>query len=209
MRARGGTFCPSRPERASLIEWAIQSGKILAPGCLAEFHPVGTGAEHSVFHDWDNGLAIKVTHPNRFGHSACEVGKGATPLEYLRRLRWHNALFGDRIRVQGLIYDEEVLQVVTQQPWITTGSRRLPNQREIDFYFGQLGFEFIPLFPNAPLYFSKLFRLVVADAHDRNMLIDENEQLVPIDLVIGTPGPALAGQIGRCLKLPEGLAPVH
>lgn len=50
-------------------------------------------AEHVVYYDDARALAIKATHANRFGHSAYAEGVPATPLEYLRRLGWHNAHF--------------------------------------------------------------------------------------------------------------------
>src|SRR5690606_37930681 len=87
-----------RAERLALIEWAAESNRILEPTFVEQFWHVSSGAEHAVFHDQCNALAIKATHPNRFCHSARGDGTPATPLEYLRRLGWHNLLFGDDVR---------------------------------------------------------------------------------------------------------------
>ena len=51
--------------------------------------------------------------------------------------------------------------------------------------------------PDVPLYFQPEMGIIVADAHDRNILRNESGRLVPIDLVIGNPGPELLDQILR------------
>lgn len=206
VRARPTVVCPRRwPERAALIEWAVRGEKVLEPSCRESFRSVASGAEHVVFHDAKRGRATKVTYPNCYGHSAHAEGCGATPLEYLRRLSWHNILFGDDIRIEGVIYDEDQLEVVTSQPWIYSGNRPVPTQGQIDDYFAGVGFEPVPLFPFAPLYYSEALRILVADAHDRNLLVDEAGNLVPIDLVIGVPSIQLENQVRACLKLPPYL----
>lgn len=63
---------------------------------------VGAGAEHETYVDTEGGHAFKFTHDGRFGHCLRDEGAVATPLDYLRRLAWHNELFGDDIRLHGV-----------------------------------------------------------------------------------------------------------
>ena len=82
------------------------------------------GAEHRVYYDGAGHCAIKSTLPNRFGHSTYGSGWAATPLEYLRRLAWHNHIFGDAIALLGIVRGEDYLEVVTSKPCITPHSLR-------------------------------------------------------------------------------------
>ncbi len=157
------------------------------------------GAEHRVHYDRAGHCAIKSTLPNRFGHSTYGSGWAATPLEYLQRLAWHNHIFGDAIAILGIIRGEDYLEVITSQPWITTHSLRgQPFPEELEAYFLESGFERLPIYPNA--FYSPGLRLVALDAHEANVLRDENEQLSPIDLVIGEPGPDFAREIAAARR---------
>jgi hypothetical protein len=217
MRARGAAAGESlslhRSEYSALIEWAERRRKLLSLSYVERFQPVTTGAEHAVYYDPARGVAVKATHANRFGHSADGVQKSATPLEYLRRLGWHNVLFGDEIRIEGIACDEEQMEVVTTQPWINVHrDSPHPTRAEIDAFFANLQFHKAALTENAPIYFNRRISVIIGDAHDQNVLRDENGDLVPIDLVIGRPGPALKRQIdefvgGHQIDIwPEGLS---
>jgi hypothetical protein len=197
MRARGTpggkTLGIHRSEYAALIEWANAAGKRVNFSHIEQFQHVAEGAEHVVYHDLIRGLAIKATHINRFGHSTDGERRSATPLEYLRRLGWHNILFGDDIRIEGIAYEDAQLEVITSQPWIVADLLRpLPTQEEIDAYFEQRHFKKAIINPDAPLYFNADINIVIADAHNRNILREEHEgKLYPIDVVIGRPGSKL------------------
>lgn len=157
---------------------------------------VSSGAEHSVYHDSERRVAVKATHVNRFGHSTIAEGVPATLLEYLDRLAWQNLLFGDDIRIEGVASDEEQIEIITTQPWIVVHPDvPTATQREIDDYFEALGFAKLELIAGVPLYFQPELGVVVADAHDQNILRNESGELVPIDLVIGAPGRELLGKI--------------
>jgi serine/threonin/tyrosin kinase-like protein len=199
MRADRPALGPRRAEYEALVEWSVRCHKQLDFHYVEKFERVSEGAEHVVHYDPARRRAIKAAHVNRFGHSARDEGIAATPLEYLRRLGWHNLLFGDDIRVEGIAYEEEQLEVITSQPWITA-HRTAPNptQQEISAYLSELNFLYVPLSEYAPLYFSRRFGLVVADAHDRNVLRDEHGYLSPIDVVIGYPDPPLRRRIEFC-----------
>ena len=205
VRARREGVGAHRSERLALIEWAELLGKRLPFSHVEKFRRVAEGAEHVVFHDLERALAVKATHVNRFGHSVYGEGAQATPVEYLRRLGWHNLLFGDDIRIEGVAFDEEQIQVFTSQPWITAHREfPLPAQTEIDEFFAQIGFRKFMFAPDVPLYFRPEMGLLVADAHDRNVLRSESGRLVPIDVVIGKPGPDLLRRILAQLRTTEG-----
>lgn len=83
-RAGGGRV---GAEKTGLLDWLRRNGLFVKEDFLTGLRPVSSGAEHVVYHDAARRLAVKITHPNRFGHSVYNAsGGGATPLEYLRRL---------------------------------------------------------------------------------------------------------------------------
>ncbi len=183
--------CPSlyKAERQALIQWAEARGALLTEDFLRSFSYTGYGAEHRVYHDECNKLAIKATHPNRFGHSTTTPRLGATPAEYLRRLAWCNVFFGDEIRVLGVICDEEQIQVVSSQPWIADNKKDPPSGEEIAAYFAEFGFLPVSENPETPVFYSPEFNLLVADAHDTNVIRSRDGGLAQIDVVVGAPGP--------------------
>ena len=182
MRAHGEGISAERAQRIALIQWAESAGKALSFSHVEKFPRVAEGAEHVVFHDPPRGVAVKATHVNRFGQSVIAEGMAASPLEYFERLALQNELFGDDIRIEGVAFDEAQLEIVTTQP-------------EIDAYFSNLGFCRAELNPDVPLYFHPELGILVADAHDRNILRNESGVLVPIDLVIGKLGADLLRRI--------------
>jgi len=64
-------------------------------------------------------------------------------------------------------------------------------QTEINEYFGQFAFNRIPGAPDAPMFYNADLKLLVADAHDTNILRDEKGRLNAIDVVVGAVGPSL------------------
>ena len=138
-------------QRLALIKWARSQRRILDSAFIEQFRRVSEGAEHVVYHDQELGLAIKATHPNRYGHSARNEGLQATPLEYLQRLGWHNAFFGDDIKIVGITFFEETIEVVSTQPWIVADVTNPATPEEIDCYFAALRFRRVEVTPGVPL----------------------------------------------------------
>jgi hypothetical protein len=179
-----------RAEYLALIEWANRQSRLVSFSYVDQFHPVGSGAEHRVFHDALQNIAIKVTHPNRFGWSASVPGAGASAAEYLRRI------FGDQIRLIGVAYEEEQMEVITSQPWISVNpTDPKPSEKEIAAYLESFGFFPTSSNPDAPLFYSPSTGLIVADAHDQNILRDEAGDLAAIDVIIGRPSLDLLKEI--------------
>lgn len=178
-----------RAECLALIDWAEKLGLILAPDYLEQFKYVGQGAEHQVYRSAVvQDVAIKSTHPNRFGYSTSKEGAWATPLEYLRRLAFQNFIFGDDILIVGVVHIEGHIEIVTSQPWINAhDTSPNPAQTEIDAYMGEFGFVSLSFDLDTPIYINESLNLIAADAHDRNVIRDAEGNLVAIDLIIGTP----------------------
>ena len=185
-----------------MSEWAALNGKRIPFAYVEQFTPIGSGAEHRVYHDQARGLAVKATHTNRFGHSTFGEGAQATPTEYLRRLAWCNLLFGDEYTIIGIAFDEEQqIEIVCSQPWIVSHPiRPVPFDHEIDLYFQGFGFLRSPLNPDAPVFYHLGFDLIVADAHDTNILRDAEGHLAAIDVVVGPPGPGPYAELRNAFK---------
>ncbi len=200
---RDGQFVPSPGAQCwALIRWAELAYKRIPFEYVEQFVYIGSGTEHRVYHDRSGKQAIKATLNGQFGHSLYAFGRSATPLEYLSRLAWHNAVFGDKIRIKGICFDgENHVEVVHSQPWIEPHNVRLtPSPEEIEQYFADLGFQRAHDDSAPPLFYNRELDLVVADAHNANLVRDEQGRIVAIDVVIGTPGPSVLAEVLRRLR---------
>lgn len=190
-----------RAERLALCQWATINGKKIPFDFIGQFKPIGSGAEHRVYHDQQNGLAVKATHTNSFGHSVFAPEARATPSDYLRRLAWSNLLLGDEFRILGVAFDDDdQIEIVCAHPWIEAhGSQPAPLLHEISNYLARFGFAGLLHNPYAPLFYHAGLKLLLADANDTNIIRDTKGECAAIDVVIGRPGPALRAE----LDLPE------
>ncbi len=186
-------------EQQALIQWAERHSRLVGSEVLNGFDYKGSGAEHLVYYDEVRNQAIKVTHPNRFGHSTVGPGIPATALEYLLRLAWCNGILGDEYRIVGVLQNSDDVQVISSQPWICAHNDPHPDRSEIDGYFGQ--FKFFPGWdnPDAPLYYNEKSNLVILDGHDHNVIRDFEGKIVAIDVVIGLPGKQVKVDIDKFL----------
>lgn len=162
--------------------WFGEEQCFLDCGWLGSLSAVSSGAEHEVFFDTDNQLAIKVTRPGAFGHSVVGPGLSALPSEYLMRWALHNELFGESVRFLGALKNEAGFQLVISQVWIAS---RLdcPTacEQEIEDYFEELGFQKVSHL-EVPAFFNAELDLVILDAQPHNVLKDDAENLVAIRL---------------------------
>lgn len=201
MRARDEKLKLLEAEKRALLDWASCEGLIVPSDYIEQFLRVSDGAEHVVYHNAEKGEAVKTTHANRFGHSPYGEGFPGTPVEYLRRLAWQNLLFGDEIKVVGVVSEEGHIEIVTSQPWLRLHrSRPRPEPDEIDRYFFSMGFVRVPWAADVPLYYSEELGVVALDAHDRNVVRESGGRLMAIDVVVGEPGPVFLRQIETLLK---------
>ncbi len=194
----GESISLARAERIALCEWANLNGKKIPFDFVEQFKPIASGAEHRVYHDVQNGLAVKATHTNTFGHSVFAPGARATPSEYLRRLAWSNLLLGDEFKILGVAFDEEgQIEIVIAHSWIEGHKiRAVPSDDEITDYFKRLGFARVASSPEVPLFYHDEMDLLLADAHETNVIRAVDERLSAIDVVIGRAGPIVRQQLG-------------
>ena len=194
----GGGSRRSQFEREveALCLWSAEADRCLSSDFCKGLKPVASGAEHEVFFNEARQLAVKLTRDGRFGHSLEGEGLSALPSEYLQRLIYHNELFGDRISLRGVLRSEGAVHLVSFQPWIKLDAEHpVPDQGDVDDYFRNIGF-IRSLHAAVPVYYHAELDLAVLDAHPQNILRDESGRLVPIDVVVGTPGKAVRGLLG-------------
>lgn len=178
----------SRADQIRRLEDWLQSQGLCVPKQAFAQGFVGAGAEHETFIDTVGGCAIKLTHDGRFGHCLRSETATATPLDYLKRLAWHNELFGDDLRLHGFLLNTAGLRLVTSQPWIVSHPLKLvPTQEEIDEFLALFGFDRAKSYPDGYIYFNPEARLVIGDAQPTNLLLDIDGNIRPIDLVIAEP----------------------
>jgi N12 class adenine-specific DNA methylase len=133
------------------------------------------GDEHDVFHDVENGLALKLTKPGQYGAKGGIQG-------YLNQAAISNEVFDDHIRVEGMVHfpGEDGSRLVTTSPWITGHPATLP---EIDTYMRRKGFQRV--YDGAWIGKGDM---LVTDALERNVMIDDRTGDVhPVDLLFSWP----------------------
>ena len=185
-----------RIERGVLLGWARREGRLLSPIRLRS-RVIGGGAEHEVFFDHASQRYFKLTIEGGLTiDSEFRIGKRtqrwlgvpfvreATPLEYLERLVLFNEVFGDDIRLEGVIADAEQPCLVTSQPVIRG---RETTHAEIAGFLRQLGFRPVPGVVagrhDSASFYRADDRVAVFDAHGENFLTD-GRYVAPIDLLI-------------------------
>ena len=169
---------------ACLVEWA-QTNALIRQATefpFLEREPDGDGDEHEAWYDEKVGLWYKATYPNQFGLSWVRDGS-ACALEYLQRLVFQNDYFGDSIHLEAVVQVGDRIRVLTSQPHIQ-GEAATPE--EIQNWFLSLGFQRVEMGERIAWYHLEL-NLLVADAHEGNVLRSETGKLFPIDLNIMRP----------------------
>ncbi len=175
-----GSACPNVAERCrietqSLQTFAKQEGRIIEPYQFLHFldersvdseHFKG-GTEHDVTFDPDTNRVIKLTRPNQFGFYQ-------TPGDYLQNLHRCNQFFDDDCRFEGLTDFTDGLQIVTSQPFVLG---RKATDEEIANFFEDLMFE-----RDGSTFVHRLKRIRVTDVKGKNVLIDGNGWVLPIDV---------------------------
>ncbi|MCB1093431.1 MAG: hypothetical protein KDL87_17970 [Verrucomicrobiae bacterium] len=141
------------------------------PRCPIDFRAGAT--EHDVFLSPEGEKVIKLTIPPKFG------ARGQV-IDYVKNVLWANHLFGDDIRLVGIVATNAGPAIVTSQPFIEGGA---PTQEEVAEWFLDQGY-----LPDG--YFKWRHPesgAIIADAHPGNLVRTE-WGLIPIDLQILNPG---------------------
>lgn len=155
-------------------------------------------AEHEVRFCEAPRTALKRTHPGTFGQVPRYLNQVWEPRpptlsEYLHRLHLQNELFGDEIRLIGIIKSmgpsllisppPHQFSTVISQPWLEPLSikEQFPSESEIYEYLRDLGF--VPLLGTFFGWEHHADRIVVLDARLQNF-IRTPDDILPIDLLL-------------------------
>jgi hypothetical protein len=183
-----GSSDGSRSEFSSsfeaLLEWG-EAQRLILPAANFSFfeRPAdGHGDEHEAWFDEATNTWFKATYPNRFG-LGWQGEDSATPKQYFDRLVLQNKYFADRIELVALVSHDGKLRVLTSQPHIAGGPAQYS---EIQEWFVGLGFKRIVADGNIAWYHSQE-NLLIADAHEGNVLRTSDNFLMPIDLNLTHP----------------------
>jgi hypothetical protein len=173
-------------EWRALKQWCVENGHFLSQEITPE-RP--GGREHDVRFDEAARRWVKFTKWNCAGYSvSLETGEPlflpATPLEYLRRLRVHNTIFGDRLVLRGIQGEGSALRIVTAQSDIVGEA---PSLEEMDRHLRESeGFARLAIPPMG--YYKSLSYLRdnvgLFDAHPANCVVTRDGSLVPIDFIL-------------------------
>ena len=168
----------------AFVEWGEANGLIRPERDFPFFGraPDGSGDEHECWFDEVTNLWLKATFHNRFGVAWGREGS-ATAGEYLTRLVLQNRYFGDDIHLVALVESRERLRVLTSQPHV---AGEAAGYTEIQEWFGGLGFRRLEACGSIAWYL-RSENLLVADAHEGNVIRTRNGMLVPIDLNLMQP----------------------
>jgi hypothetical protein len=168
----------------ALVDWGKASGLIRAKCEFPFFNRPAdaAGREHEAWFDELSNRWFKATYPNRFGLS-WGTGQTATAGEYLTRLLLQNKYFRDEIRLIALVNWGGRLRVLTSQPHI---AGEPADAEQIRRWLADLGFACLANQWGIAWY-RKRENLLLADAHEGNVIRSQDGTLVPIDLNIIQP----------------------
>lgn len=134
----------ARARATALLEFAQEHSLVLDPEAFADTvvngrKYLGDGSEHTVFFDKTSVRVIKITHGDFVGNGS--VGQSTTVTSYLESLLASNKLFGDDVRLEGIVSIEgEFPQLVISQPF---SKGRPATSKEIHGYMTSNGFKFV------------------------------------------------------------------
>ena len=186
---------------SALIDWAQDRSFVKPKSDFPIFYrsPDAFGQEHEVWYHENLGRWLKATYPNKFGIS-WKGEASATPLEYFTRLDLQNNYFGDDVFLEAIVQCDAQIRVLTSQPHI---SGEAASYAEIQWWFRELGFQRLEI-GGSVAWYSVLNNLLIADAHEGNLIRVLEGILVPIDLNILRPEGEMLTEIqSRLLVEPD------
>ena len=163
-------------------DYANEGGFLLAtaPDELSR-PPDDEGNEHQVWYLPGTQAVLKATWPDFFGllviHRPNEENK-ASPIAYLERWDLHNDLFGDEVRLLGVLATDSGLRMLIRQPAIAGQPATAEEIRQFFTASGWLPF----VIDGNTAFFDPLRRVVISDTHRGNIILMPDGLLAPIDL---------------------------
>jgi hypothetical protein len=143
--------------------------------------PDDEGNEHQVWFLPGEGAVLKATWPDFFGllvvHRPGEEIR-ASPIDYLQRWTFHNALFGDDIAFVGALPTDTGLRLIIRQPAIA-GEPATDDQ--IAGFFLSTGWKRFVIDGNVA-FFDPVRSIAISDTHRGNIILMDDGLLAPIDL---------------------------
>jgi hypothetical protein len=116
---------------------------------------------------------------------------GANALEYLIRIYLSDQIFDTSLKLYGVWPHQNEIKIVTKQRWIKGKASR---RKDIIDLMNLRGFREV-IVNGRTIFVRSADGLVVADLHEANVITTE-KGLIPIDVIIGKPGDALAHELG-------------
>lgn len=161
-------------ESKSLLSWAVTCGWLISidrlSSSISNFSELEGGNEHQVYRDSLTKRVIKLTRPPAFG------AQGEAYI-YLNNFLAANLLFGDDIRLEGLVEASDGLRFVISQPFV---EGQISSKERIESYFFELGF----VLSGTHSFRHQESGLIIADARPANVLEDTQGMLFPIDVQV-------------------------
>ena len=175
----------------------LAEGHFLDPSILPA-RLAAAGQEHIVWPGEAIGRTFKATYPNQFGKTIGE----ATPQTYFERLGLANQIFGDDIRMEGLVNDGGKLRVVTSQ---TTVKGSTASPEDVVQCLEQHGFHSLDV-EDQQLWHNPQVNVVAFDAHTSNF-IKTPEGVIPIDVNLARITPKLSAAIKAAVTKAKATPP--
>ncbi|WP_170266529.1 hypothetical protein [Brevifollis gellanilyticus] len=163
----------------SLVSWARREQWLVDASELehltAGLKRLEGGLEHRVFFHEEMRRVLKITKAPFFG-TQVEAWR------YARNALWANLLFGDDIRLEGILLTQEGASIVISQPLVQGDS---PTLEQIAQWFTDQGYR-----ADGFNKWCNEAGTVIADTHPGNFIRIEDGTLIPIDLQILSVGAA-------------------
>ncbi|MEO7934497.1 MAG: hypothetical protein ABIT76_15215 [Chthoniobacterales bacterium] len=143
--------------------------------------PDDEGNEHQVWFRSELDTYLKVTWPDFFGllvlHRPDEEEQ-ASPIDYLERWHLHNELFGDHVKLIGVVEEGRQMRMVIEQQAIRGTPATL---KQIGEFFTSHGWKRFTT-TGEVAFFDPENNAVISDTHRGNIILMDDGLLAPIDL---------------------------
>lgn len=167
------------PAFSALLSWGLDK-RLVKPvedfSCFARC-PTAKGREHDAWFDEPSARWLKATFPNKFGLAWGRDGS-ATAREYLARLVLQKHYFNDDNRLVAIVNCSGKMRILTSQRHVKGGPA---SYEQIQNWLRSLGFTRLEI-DGQIAWYREFENLLVADAHQGNVILSPNGEMYAIDL---------------------------